>query len=343
VLVFYTPATRDAAGGDAAIQLEIQHAVDFTNFAFANSRITARLRLAAARPIEYAETTPNGADDLLFLHGSPAVAAQREELRADLVGIVKSRWNGISGGAVSMTPTMKGAAISPMAFFQTNLEHMPGNFAHEVGHNFGLQHERGEPDPTPGPLPYGYAYALDPLLRTIMVSGSNPCQCPKIPHYSNPKVRYGGVPTGIPNDRDNARALRVMAPVVATFGSLRGRVVARAKTVAVAEGAAEVVVDLYRVDGSIGPAAVGYSTRSATAKAGQDFVATSGVLEWASGAADVLGLAEYGLAQGRRIVVPLLDDGVRERRESFWIDLRVPRNGARLAVRRLEVTVADDD
>lgn len=51
LLVVYTPAAAASAGGDAGIQNTIRIAVEYTNLAYANSRIPMTVRLVGMRPV----------------------------------------------------------------------------------------------------------------------------------------------------------------------------------------------------------------------------------------------------------------------------------------------------
>ena len=78
------------------------------------------------------------------------------------------------------------------------------------------------------------------------------------------------------------------------------------------------------------PVRVSYRTEDATARAGQDYRATTGVAEFPPGATE------------RRILVPLLDDDEVEPAETFRLRLSAPRH-AELAVADALATIGDDD
>ena len=78
------------------------------------------------------------------------------------------------------------------------------------------------------------------------------------------------------------------------------------------------------------PVRVSYGTEDATARAGQDYRATTGVAEFPPGATE------------RRVTVPLLDDDEVEPAETFRLRLSAPRH-AELAVADALATIGDDD
>lgn len=77
---------------------------------------------------------------------------------------------------------------------------------------------------------------------------------------------------------------------------------------------------VFRINGSQGAISVSYSTKSGTATAGTDFVATSGTLNWADGDTNV-----------KQIEVQTLQDSVAEGEERFEIQLSNPTGGATFA------------
>jgi hypothetical protein len=347
VLVFYTAEARQRAGDAALVELEIQHAIDYTNAVLANSQVTARVALVGTREIDHQQSRTDSVEDLAFLATSPEAAAAREEVHADLVGLVKATCQpGGCGIAAGMSREILGTAAAPIAVFVASLDALPLNFTHELGHDLGCQHEpEHAASPAEAIFPFAFAHFVPGVFRTVMEAFQGACDsCPVLPQFSNPDLQYAGQPTGIAGQRDNARAVRAMAPTVATFGSLRGRIGVAAATVTTAEGATELVLDVYRTDGSIGAVSVDYTTRSGSARAGQDFIATSGSLSWGTGDGDVPVLAAAGVyGSNRRIVIPLLDDDRHERNETFTIQLMRPRGGAKLGAAQVKVTVIDDD
>lgn len=95
------------------------------------------------------------------------------------------------------------------------------------------------------------------------------------------------------------------------------------------QGTVELVV--RRADGSSGHVSFDYSTRSGLASAGPDFVPASGTKLVPDGEADAT------------IVVELVDDGIFESTENFWVDISTPTNGSALGSWiSTEIVIADD-
>lgn len=117
------------------------------------------------------------------------------------------------------------------------------------------------------------------------------------------------------------------------LGQAVGALRFREAGVVVNEGAGSVTLFVER-GGQAGAVAVSYRTENGTAKAGEDYVATAGNLQWAAGD-----------TAPKSITVPLINDRIQEDgREAFSLVLESPTGGATLGDPvRATVTVVDDD
>jgi hypothetical protein len=215
VLVVFSPGSLAQLGGQPQAIAFAQNAVDSSNQAFANSLMKARLRLAGVRFTSRADSG-NSSTDLSWLRNDPEVAAWRNEVGADMVGMIAEFGNACGQGYLMGSPP--GPGFAPNAFQVTARTCAIGNlsYAHEHGHNMGFQHN---PENGSGPaFPYAFGHWVNGNFRTVM-SYSNPCTsgCPRRPYFSNPNVSFNGAPTGVADQRDNARAGNDTAPIVAAF------------------------------------------------------------------------------------------------------------------------------
>lgn len=215
VLVVFSPGSLAQLGGQPQAQAFAQSAVDSSNQALANSQMKARFRLAGVRFTSRADSG-NSSTDLSWLRADPEVAAWRNELGADMVGMIAEFSNACGQGYLMGSPP--GAGFAPNAYQVTARTCAIGNlsYAHEHGHNMGFQHN---PENGSGPAyPYAFGHWVNGNFRTVM-SYSNPCTsgCTRRPYFSNPNVSFNGAPTGIADQRDNARAGGNTAPIVAAF------------------------------------------------------------------------------------------------------------------------------
>ncbi|MCS7026007.1 MAG: S-layer homology domain-containing protein [Bryobacteraceae bacterium] len=237
ILVAYTPAARDAAGGVAAIENKIQTTVAATNQAFANSGVLIQLNLVHTMLVNYNEGGSGVTAALAPLRAAndgvmDEVHAARNAYGADLVCLwIHGSAGGPSGGIVGyayqmLTPS---ATFASWAFSVVEQYWAPSyTMAHEIGHNMGANHDRDNAD-GPGAYPYSYGYqhrVPGSAFRTIMAYQCSTMNCPKIPYWSNPAVSYNGAPTGIPsnqpNSANNAQTLNNTRSVVAAFRATSG-------------------------------------------------------------------------------------------------------------------------
>ncbi len=218
VMVVWTPAARNAVGGtQAAIESLVQSAVANANLAYTNSGVNARLRLVHAEEVAFTETGISADLTSLSNAGDGAldrVQALRDQYGADVVTMLGNGYaaaGACGSGYIMGTPA---TAFAPWAFNIVDQSCAAGylSYAHEVGHNEGLQHDPANASVTPA-YPYAYGYQ-DPsgAFRTVMSYGS----AQRVPFFSNPAVLYNGLPTG-KTTQNNAAALNLTAPIVTQF------------------------------------------------------------------------------------------------------------------------------
>jgi len=212
----YTPQARAAAGGTAQIQAQIQAAVDQANSAFINSNMTARYYLAHTAEVAYNDSGDIGAD-LNWVTTNATVASLRNNYGADMVSLIVNNGGGYCGiGWVQRNP---GSSFASYAFQVTARDCLSNQtLAHEHGHNLGMEHDPANSGITPAGASYDWSFGHNVAgsFRTIM-SYACPAPCPRVLHYSNPDVLYSGQPTGIAEQRDNARTGDLTAAIVAAF------------------------------------------------------------------------------------------------------------------------------
>ena len=221
VAVFYTPAALEAEGGTAAIEAVIDLMVAETNQAYAESGVIQRLALAARAETSYTESGSSGLD--LDRFSAPAdgymdeVHTIRNRVQADLVHLITGgRLASICGIAWIMTEAS--TAFSSSAFGLTHHRCGGRTFAHELGHNMGLAHDRfvacGAQGCSGAAHPYGYGYVNQQAFdagapesarwRTLMAYNAQ-CReagfyCEGLLRFSNPTQTRAGDPLGVPGD-----------------------------------------------------------------------------------------------------------------------------------------------
>ena len=234
VLVVYTRKAKAAYGGARGISALIAHFVAQTNLAFADSGVLQRLHLVHTAEVAYAET--ESGPDLERLR-DPAdghvdnVHRLRERYAADIVTLVVSAGPEFSYDVCGRAYLIWHPHDAPSAFNVVVDQCGALTFAHEIGHNMGLLHDRYEEKVCSWcdsrqnhdlrrlePFPYSVGYvnqrAFEPDAPvssrwvTIMAYGTQCADwndehgadfgfyCHGAPRFSNPRRTYRGDPTG---------------------------------------------------------------------------------------------------------------------------------------------------
>ncbi len=227
VLVVYTPAALAFHGTDAGMLAHIQANVAATNDAFARSGAIGQIRLVGTQLVSYVESS-SYVDDLNRLtNTSDGIMDQVHTLRntvgADLVCLLRRGVDSSLRGGLAWQPlSTAGEANRGFSVVQTEAALATLTFAHELGHNLGLGHARGDSQAT-GIFSDSLGYRFNGLsgtqFRTIMAaSGSGT----RISHFSNPEISFDGAATGVgppsaANSANAARTMSIMMPAIAGF------------------------------------------------------------------------------------------------------------------------------
>ena len=213
LIAFYTAAARQGAGGEEAIRQLLQHEVDLANTAYANSNVQVRLQLTHAE-----ETSRTDSDDdrnLFWLKHDPYVNRQQATFRAPFAALVSERYPSCGSAASLLRPDVynnRAVSAQGAVVIRRNCLATDGTIlAHELGHTMGCEHDAFYASPVYNALfPYAYGHFVDGSFHTIM-SYPFQCQgtCVAALHFSNPAVSFDGHPTGIANQRDNARVINM--------------------------------------------------------------------------------------------------------------------------------------
>ena len=234
VAVVYTPAAREGAGSTAAMEAEIDLRIAETNEAYAASGVRHRLELVARSEVPYIESGDPRVDFNRLVSPRDGhmdeVHALREREGADLVHLIFDFAAALAllGGPFSLTCQATCSGIT---------------FAHELGHNMGLLHERdelvGKGEPVFSHPAYGYvnrrAFVAgaprSSRWATIMAYG---VRCPEAyfacfgaSRFSSARHRFNGDPLGVPfgsggsgldGPADAVAVLDATGPAVALWG-----------------------------------------------------------------------------------------------------------------------------
>jgi hypothetical protein len=256
VLMVYTTAVRQALGAEEAVVAEIGLGLAKVNSDFANSGITARVRLAGTLEVNYDDdfigsVASSGYQSTVLsrLQNArdghlDAVHAKRDEVGADLVCLMVQRRDSSSAGVAYILGEPRSYIGTLYSFSVVHASLVSGAasvLSHELGHNFGCAHARNDPGASgtkDGAFTYSYAYrftAMDTTgrsreMRTIM--GYEPGT--RVPYFSNPRLTLPsvtaggstflfnpeptlGVAEGAAGAADNARTIEQTAFEVASY------------------------------------------------------------------------------------------------------------------------------
>ncbi len=222
VLVMYTPAARDAAGGVAQIEAQAQAAVDNANLSFSNSAMRMRFIVAGIELLDgWVEGTASASTELSLFRNNATAQARRDALNADLVSLLVANLPSACGIGYVMRSVSVGFA--PSGYQLTDRDCAVGNlsWAHEHGHNVGFEHDPANgTSPGNASQPWSFGHYVENgsnSYRTVMSYQCPAGGCTRRPYFSNPRVSFNGAPTGIVDQRDNARTGDFVADTVANF------------------------------------------------------------------------------------------------------------------------------
>lgn len=190
-------------------------AVEQTNQSFRNSGLgNIQLRLVHAQQIDYDEREGEHFEHLYRLVDGvgPFKMARRlrNEKRADIVGMILD-------DPSSCGLSTRIAPDSEEAFFVVHhsCAAIALSIPHEIGHILGARHDR-QADASNAPFLFGHGYVNGNKWRDIMGYHESCGGCPRIPYWSNPRIKYRGEPTGT-DASDNARVILGQAERVSNF------------------------------------------------------------------------------------------------------------------------------
>jgi hypothetical protein len=213
VMMLYTkkPSSRYIGNPADLIALAIEQA----NESFRNSGVAnVSLRLVHTQLVDYDETDGEHFDHLYRMVDGVGpfkeVHKLRDEKRADIVGLIV---DDASGCGLST----RVAADPDEAYFVVHhsCAAITISIAHEVGHILGARHDR-QSDANNSPFPFAHGYINGKKWRTMMSYQEGCDGCPRIPYWSNPRIKYKDEATGTDTE-DNARAILQQAERVSKF------------------------------------------------------------------------------------------------------------------------------
>lgn len=211
VLVNYTTAARNATADIVGL---INLAVTESNQGYVNSGVELTLQLAGTGVVTYTETGNFSTELSRYRSTSDgymdAIHAQRNSTTADVAVLI------VNGSAACGIGYMNVSASSAFTVVARTCATGYYSFAHEIGHNFGANHDPANASGSPYAYGHGYQRPANGW-RTIMAYACSGASCTRINFWSNPNKTYGGVAMGTAATNNNARVLTERKATVAAF------------------------------------------------------------------------------------------------------------------------------
>ncbi|MCC6262864.1 MAG: hypothetical protein IT169_04735 [Bryobacterales bacterium] len=232
ILVAYTERARQARGDSAGMLAHINQVIAETNAAFDASAVSMQFRLVHAVEVSWddAVSSMSYSSTLNALRNATdgfldQVHAFRDQYAADVVSLWVSPPTGSGSFTVGMAYVLANnpPGAGGFAFSVVHQGYAGGpsaTFAHETGHNLGLNHDPDNGGANGGLVKDAVGYQqklLDPKFFTIMAYSNGCGGCQPIVQFSNPQVSFQGIPTGVANQNDAAKTLNVVAPSAASW------------------------------------------------------------------------------------------------------------------------------
>lgn len=220
VMIVYTSNVQVEAGGHAGVAARAHNDVAWTNRAFMNTAMPVRFRLVAVKRMSLTED-PDMDDMLPATRGNSQVNNWRNQYGADMVGVYVSQGQYCGLGYVMRNP---GPTFERSAYQVTRFNCGAATYAHEHGHNMGMEHNPDNASASPSEASYPWSFghgvaAGGNSFRTIMAYAAvcNGDPCPRIRSFSATGYIYNDIPIGVANSSENSRTGSLTAPVVAAF------------------------------------------------------------------------------------------------------------------------------
>lgn len=207
LLMLYTSNSLEDMNNDP--QGFIDHRITYTNEVFNASGINVRVNVLATMEVDVSyDNMKDLIDDLIYEAPTFSnIAQERDKLGADAVSVIFTSTNPLSfanGGISTLYSHIIPYDITSGHYSVTGTRSPADVFAHEIGHNLGLNHSRDTGE-VGANFDFGVGYRV-PLpssdgFNTIMAYDTN--ETTRIPLFSSPDLQCGDIPCGVEHTNKN--------------------------------------------------------------------------------------------------------------------------------------------
>lgn len=230
MIVFTPSAAAWSSENETDINNTIGLLMEKSQLALDNSNTLITLKLVYTAQVNYTEL--NNDNDLYNLteYGDGMmedVHSWRDAYCADVVVLLENiEFTGGLGWVLNST-----SGLPNFGFSLSRVQQVSSSYTtiHEIAHNIGCHHPKSQSNaPGPGIFPYsaGWRWAESSGVEycTVMTSPDGKyfpdgIDAIRIPYFSSPDIQFQGMPIGDVVEADNARTLREMKHVVASYRS----------------------------------------------------------------------------------------------------------------------------
>ncbi len=210
IMVAVSAESFAAAGGADQVRVEAQALVDQASVMARDSGYPDTTFVLTGTPLVSLTPTGDPWADLRSLSRDPMIAAERKVEQADIVAFMTESDNGVAASPRSLAGfgCDNGYFVFPRKYALVSYV-----FAHELGHNLGMQHNVEDAGQTQ--IPYSFGFHNDELERNCVMSVFRNWR--RVPLWSTTAAMWQGKPMGKTGEADAARLLKEGAKLVSQY------------------------------------------------------------------------------------------------------------------------------
>jgi len=214
-ITFYT--TVEFAEQTADIPLFVDTAIADMNKGYEDSDIPVRVELHCIRPSTISESPAMSSSDMLHMFSDYMGSYGEIRVSADAAQLLATHFSSSTCGS-GYTYTASSGSGHTLTVVKKSCSYGYHSSGHEVGHNYGFQHNQENGHNSH--YDYGYGWFIGPPgfgYRTCMAYSADGYKT-RLNRFSNPTLFYQGEVTGDFSEADNAWVIRENRFLMAAIG-----------------------------------------------------------------------------------------------------------------------------